>query len=61
MEGITYPVAVKDVTKFEKQNDILVSLDKRMDIILCTSQEIRKRDMSMSCSLKKRENTLLLD
>ena len=26
MEGITYPVAVKDVPKFEKQNDIFVNV-----------------------------------
>ena len=26
MEGITYPVAVKDVPKFEKQNDISVNV-----------------------------------
>ena len=26
MEGITYPVAVKDVPKFEKQNEISVNV-----------------------------------
>ena len=53
MEGITYPVAVKHVPKFEKQNDISVNVfDMRMDIILCTSQEVKTRDMSTSYFLK---------
>ena len=52
MEGITYSVAVKDVPKFEKQNDIWIYLDMRMDIILCTSQKIKRRDMSTYYFLK---------
>ena len=46
MDGISYPVAVKDVPKFEKQNNISVNvLDMRSPIILSTFQRLRKTSM----------------
>ena len=51
MNGITYPVAIKYVPKFEKQITYQsMCLDIKKDIILCTFPEIKRKSMLTSCS-----------
>ena len=63
MEGIAYIVAVKDVPKFEKQNDISVNVFGYEDgyYPLYISKDQKERHVSLLLLEHKGENTLLLD
>ena len=54
MNGIVYPVAAKDVPKFEKQNNISVNVFRYGDrYYLCTFPEVNKKNMLTFYSEKK--------
>ena len=61
MNGITYPVAIKDVSKFEKQNDISVNVFGYEDgyYPLYISRNQKEKHVNLLLIEKKWQNTLL--
>ena len=63
MEAISYPVAVKDIPKFEKQNDISINIFGYEDgyYPLYISRDQNERHINLLLLEEKGENTLFLD